>query len=70
MCRFWDQNSPIALNEIFSEKRYNFDLPLGLDCAKLTKNLYSISRVMTMHNFWAQNDPFSHLEEFFWENHY
>ena len=28
-CQFWAQNGP-ALNEIFLEKPYNFDVSLGL----------------------------------------
>ena len=47
---------------------YYFHLPIGpFHCAKFKKNSYSRSRVMRMHNFWAQNDPLPQMR-FFSEN--
>lgn len=43
-CHFWAQNGP-ALNEIFLEKPYNFDVSLGLFVLNL-KNPQSGSRDM------------------------
>ena len=34
-------------------------------CAKLKKNSYSGSRVLRMHHFWAQNNPFAQMRTFF-----
>ena len=45
---------------------YYFHLPIGpFHCAKFKKNSYSRSRVMRMHNFWAQNGPFPQMRIFF-----
>ena len=45
--------------------KYHSHLPISpLHCAKFLKNSSSGSRVMRMHDFWAQNDPFPQMRIF------
>ena len=53
--------------EFFQKNHYSiFDAPLGpFHCEKSTKkNLYSESRVLTAHHFWAQNGAFALKRDF------
>ena len=53
----------LSLRKFFGTNHYYyFHLPIGpFHCAKFKKNSYSRSRVMRMHNFWAQNGPFPQM---------
>ena len=64
---FLGKKWPICPEQIFfgTNHYYYFHLPIGpFHCAKFKKNSYSRSRVMRMHNFWAQNGPFPQMRIF------
>ena len=69
-CTYWLLSFWKILKNSFSYEQnflgtnhyYYFHLPIGpFHCAKFKKNSYSRSRVMRMHNFWAQNGPFPQM---------
>ena len=69
MCHFWAKKSPVCPEQDFfgTNHYYYFHLPIDpFHWAKFKKNSYSESRVMRMHNFWAQNGPFA-PKCFFWK---
>ena len=52
-------------NNFFENYWYNSHIPISpFHCAKFLKNSSSGSRVMRMHNFWAQNGPFPQMRIF------
>ena len=67
MCHFGSKMTHLSWTIFFGTNHYYyFHLPIGpFHCAKFKKNSYSRSRVMRMHNFWAQNGPFPQMRIFF-----
>ena len=71
MHHFWTQNGPFAPNKKFFLKKIINIIFIYLLAPFIVQNFkkksYSGSRVMRMHQFWAQNSPFAQMR-FFSEN--
>ena len=72
ICHFQAQNGPLIINKLFLVQTIiiTFIYLLALLSVQNLKKSYSISRVMRMHNFWTQKDPFAPNNFFFLENYY